>query len=93
MCSGSGSSYRSAEAPNKKAEREGANTPDTLHNLQVYEGDSMAETEGKAPTAIPQDIQQQIIELAVVKARMDAFTSSYERRRERLAATMIASAE
>ena len=53
----------------------------------------MASTKIVAPKAIPQDLQAEIVALAVLKAHIDRASGAYERMRERVAAKLIAGVE
>jgi hypothetical protein len=47
-------------------------------------------TVAKAPVRIPQEIQQEIVALAVLKNGMDRITAAYERKRDEVNAKLIA---
>jgi hypothetical protein len=53
----------------------------------------MAKSKVIAPTAIPQDLQHEIIELAVLKTSLDRTTAAYDRKKERIAGMLLASVE
>jgi|HubBroStandDraft_6_1064221.scaffolds.fasta_scaffold130094_4 hypothetical protein len=45
-------------------------------------------TVAKAPARIPQEIQQEIVYLSVLKNEMDRITAAYERKRDEVTASL-----
>jgi hypothetical protein len=53
----------------------------------------MAQPKIVAPRSIPQDLQHQIIALAVLKASLERTSAAYDARKERIAGMLVAGVE
>lgn len=53
----------------------------------------MASSKLLTPTGIPQEIQTEILALAVLKARLDSVSAAYQRKQEQVAEMLTASVE